>query len=84
MTPEQFTSLCQILRIRDSLSRQAASLVLVDGLTQAAAARQTGLSPAGVGNVIARFGSGLALAATALGVKSGVGARAFTKYRVNT
>lgn len=69
MTPEQFAALCQLLRIRDGLSREAASLVLVDGLTQAAAARQTGLGPAGVGNVIARFKNGLALSKTASGIQ---------------
>lgn len=62
MTTEQFNALAQLLRIRDGLSRTAASLVLVDGLTQAAAARQTGLGPAGVGNAVSRLKKGLELA----------------------
>lgn len=66
MTTAQFDALAQLLRVRAGKSRTAASLVLVDGLTQAAAARQTDLSTAGVGNVIASFRRGLALAQIAL------------------
>jgi transposase len=65
MTNEQFNALAQLLRIRQGLSRTAANLVLVDGMTQAAAARQTGLGPAGVGNVVSRMRKGLELAKTA-------------------
>jgi DNA-directed RNA polymerase specialized sigma24 family protein len=48
------------------LSRAAALLVLVDGLTQADAARLTGLSPSGVGKVVARMRRGLELARQAV------------------
>lgn len=61
MTADQFDALAKLLRVRNGKSRIAASLVLVDGLTQAAAARQTDLSTAGVGNVIASFRRGLEL-----------------------
>ena len=66
MTADQFAALAKLLRIRDGKSRNAASLVLVDGLTQAAAARQAGLGPAGVGNVVSRLKKGLALAKNAV------------------
>lgn len=66
MTTAQFNALAQLLRVRNGPARAAASLVLVDGLTQAAAARQTGLSASGVGNAIARLKSGLALAEKAV------------------
>lgn len=66
MTPEQFNSLAQLLRVRAGKSRTAARLVLVDGLKQAVAARQTGLGPAGVGNVVSRLKKGLAIAKTAV------------------
>lgn len=61
MTETQFNALSQLLRVRKGPSRVASELVLVHGLTQAAAARQAGLSTAGVGNAIARFRCGLAL-----------------------
>ena len=66
MTAAQFNALAQLLRVRDGLSRAAALLVLVDGLTQADAARLTGLSPSGVGKVVARMRRGLALARAAV------------------
>lgn len=66
MTATQFAALVKLLRIREGAAKQAAYLVLVDGQQQAATARQTGLSPSGVGNVLARFRRGLALAKTAV------------------
>lgn len=65
MTSAQFNALAQLLRVRDGASRQAAHMVLVDGHTQADTARLTGLTPAGVGNVVGRFRRGLELAQTA-------------------
>lgn len=67
MTPAQFAALCQLLRVRAGPSRTAASLVLVDGLSQADAARQTGLTPSGVGKVVGRLKRGLELACLASG-----------------
>lgn len=42
MTPEQFDALAQLMRLRQSASRDALRLVLVAGLTHAAAAEQAG------------------------------------------
>ena len=43
MTPEQFEALAKLMRLRQSsASREALRLVLVDGLTHAAAAEQAG------------------------------------------
>lgn len=44
MTPDAFTALCKLARLRPaSQSTLAARLVLVDGMTAAAAARQMGV-----------------------------------------
>lgn len=67
MTPEQFNAMAQLLRLRDSPSREAASLVLVQGIKAADAATATGLSPAGVWNVVNRVRAGMALAVIAAG-----------------
>lgn len=42
MTREQFDALAQLMRLRQSASREALRLVLVDGLTHAAAAERAG------------------------------------------
>ena len=42
VTAEQFDALAQLMRLRQSPCREALRLVLVDGLTHAAAAEQTG------------------------------------------
>ena len=42
MTAEQFDAMAQLMRLRQSASREALRLVMVDGLTHAAAAEQTG------------------------------------------
>jgi DNA-directed RNA polymerase specialized sigma24 family protein len=59
---EQFDALAELLRLREGVSSQAARLVLVGGLSQAEAGRQTGLSTAGVGNAVRRVRRGLELA----------------------
>ena len=69
LTAAQFNALAQLLRIRDGLSRQSAYMVLVDGHSQADAARLTGLSASGVGKVVTRLRSGLALAQAAAGMR---------------
>lgn len=43
MTPEQFSALAQLMRLRQSHSRDALRLVLIDGMTHAAAAELTGI-----------------------------------------
>ena len=42
MTDHQFDALAQLMRLRDSASREALRLVLVEGLTHSAAAERTG------------------------------------------
>ncbi|MDE1999123.1 MAG: hypothetical protein KGI52_09380 [Burkholderiales bacterium] len=62
MTPAQFTALAQLLRLRSGLAQDAARMVLVDGVSQADAARATGLTPQAVHNAVSRCRAGLALA----------------------
>lgn len=62
----QFDALARLIRVRDGASRSAALLVLVDGMSQADAARQTGLTPSGVARVVGRLRRGAALARDAL------------------
>jgi predicted DNA-binding protein (UPF0251 family) len=52
MTNKGFDALAVLLRLRDSPSREAARLVLVDGLRQADAARAAGISQQSVHDVI--------------------------------
>lgn len=62
MTAEQFGALAQLLRLRTGPAQEAASLVLVGGMTQADAARKLGVSPNTVTNAVARTRAGLELA----------------------
>lgn len=66
MTPDQFTALAKLLRLRDP-SREAARLVLVEGLTGVAAAERTGLTTQGVSMTVQRARAGLELARQAAG-----------------
>ena len=50
LTNDQFDALAELMRLRQSPSREATRLVFVDGLSQADAARATGLSIAAVNN----------------------------------
>ena len=61
MTPAQFDAVAKLLRLRDP-SREAARLVLVDGLAGVAAAAATGVSAQGVSNALQRVRAGLVLA----------------------
>jgi DNA-directed RNA polymerase specialized sigma24 family protein len=63
----KFGALADLLRLRDSPSREAARLVLVDGLKPADAARQTGTTPQAVSNALASCRRGLALVAIIAG-----------------
>lgn len=67
MTVDQFAALAQILRLRQGPQREAARLVLVDGLRQADAARAVGVGPSALGNTLRACRSGLELARTAAG-----------------
>lgn len=67
LTDEKFNALADLLRLRDSPSRAAARLVLVDELTPADAARQTGTTPQAVSNALASCRRGLALVAIIAG-----------------
>ncbi len=65
MTAEQFTALATLLRLRTGPAREAARLVLVEGLKQADAAALAGISTASLGNALARARKGLELAKAA-------------------
>lgn len=67
MTYEQFQALAQLLRLRQGPQREAASLVLVDGLRQADAARAAGCSASALGNTLRTCRAGLDLAREATG-----------------
>lgn len=65
MTHESFAALAQLLRLRQGPQREAARLVLVDGMRQADAARAVGVSPSALGNTLRACRSGLELARSA-------------------
>ena len=67
MTPAQFHALAQLLRLRIGPAQDAASMVLVEGASQADAARTTGLTPQAVNNAVKRARAGLALAQAVVG-----------------
>ena len=63
MTNKQFTALAELIRLREnSAARHAAMLVLVEGLTQADAARKAGTGPQNVNRVIKTCLNGMELA----------------------
>ena len=68
MNSDQFQALAQLLRLRQGPQREAARLVLVDGLRQADAARMAGCSPSALGNTLRTCRAGLELARLAIGV----------------
>ena len=67
MTNASFEALAQLLRLRQGPQREAARLVLVDGVRQADAARAAGCSPSALSNTLRACKSGLDLARTAAG-----------------
>jgi len=67
ITPDQFDALADLLRLRQGPSRDAARLVLVDGLPPSAAADRVGIGRAGVSDVLRRCRRGFALAERATG-----------------
>ena len=62
MTPDQFQALSQLLRLRQGPQREAARLVLVDGMRQADAARLAGCSASALSNTLRTCRAGLELA----------------------
>lgn len=68
MTPTQFNALAQLLRMQPaSATREAARLVLVEGVTGAEAARRLGITPGAVSQALAGCRKGLELARVAVG-----------------
>lgn len=54
MTPEQFDALARLTRAREP-ARTAARRVLVDGISQAEASREYGMTPSALGNSVRRY-----------------------------
>ena len=71
MRLESFNALAQLLRLRQGPAKEAARLVLVDGLRPAQAAARTGCSPQSASNTLTRCRRGLALARVAVGPNKG-------------
>lgn len=66
MTSDQFAALAELISLRAGKSRDAARLVLVDGLTSAEAARQLGLTTQGSNQAVQRCRRALELARAAV------------------
>lgn len=62
MTDASFEALAQLLRLRQGPQREAARLVLVDGVRQTDAARVAGCSASALGNTLRTCRAGLELA----------------------
>ena len=62
ITDEQFNALAELLRLQNGVRREAARLVLVDGLRPADAARQAGTTPQTVNSALVSCRRGIALA----------------------
>lgn len=62
MKPDQFDALATLLRFKASASREAARLVLVEGIPKAEAARRVGITAAACGQAVAALMRGLELA----------------------
>ena len=62
ISQDAFDALCTLSRMRVSPSRDAARLVLVDGISRQDAAQQTGITPGGVSNALKPIRAALQLA----------------------
>ena len=62
ITDEQFDALAELLRLQNGVRREAARLVLVEGLRPADAARQAGTTPQTVNSALVSCRRGIALA----------------------
>lgn len=67
MTDLQFQALAELLSLRSGPAREAARLVLVDGLPVGAAAVQAGVSQPSASNALARCRRGMELARRVVG-----------------
>lgn len=68
MTPEAFDALAQLLRLRAGPAREAARMVLVDGLRTTDAAALAGCSQVSVSKTVAVCKAGQALVRRAAGI----------------
>ena len=62
ITSEQFDALAELLRLQSGVRREAARLVLVNGIRAADAARQAGTTPQTVHSALVSCRRGIALA----------------------
>jgi len=62
MTPSQFQALSRLLSLKTGPAQECARLVLVEGMAQAEAARQTGLSRQAAHQAVKRARAGVDLA----------------------
>lgn len=69
MTPEQFEALAALAHLRQSASRDAARLVLVDGLSVIDAAARAGITQQGANQAVLRCKRALELARAAVLVR---------------
>jgi DNA-directed RNA polymerase specialized sigma24 family protein len=69
MTLDQFDALAALIHMRQSASRNAARLVLVDGLSVLDAARQCGISVQGANQAVLRCRRALEMARVAVLVR---------------
>ena len=67
MTAASFEALAQLLRLRQGPQREAARMVLVDGMRQADAARVAGCSASALSNTLRACRAGLEMAKAAVG-----------------
>lgn len=67
MTPDQFTALAELLRLRAGPAQVVARMVLVDGLSVPDAARSAGLEYKAAHQAVKRAQRGLELARAAVG-----------------
>ena len=67
MYPEQFAALAALMPMRDGAAQACVRLVMVDGMAQADAARQTGLSRQAAHQAVNRAQQKLSLARQAAG-----------------
>jgi predicted DNA-binding protein (UPF0251 family) len=66
MTPAQFDAIAHLCRLRQSASREAARLVLVDGLSLDDAAKRTGITLQGTSQAVLALRRALELARVAV------------------
>jgi len=71
VTPIQFTTLAKLLRLRASVSTEAARLHFVDGLRIVDAARQAGCTTRAASNCIKRCRDGIERARVIAGLPTG-------------